>query len=94
MTSDKITAQIGTLYQRIAVAKCPAVPDRMIQTSHPAMAAVAVAMSEKARRAQAVRFLNQMIKLIAASVRHAEAIPDQMTVTRLMMESIFAKKAA
>ena len=55
-----------------------------IHNSHPATAAVATAVREKSRLAHAVRFLHQISKCIAASVRHADATMDQMTVTQLM----------
>jgi hypothetical protein len=49
------------------------------------MAAVATAVTAKSRLAQAVRFLPQIRKCIAASVRHADAIMDQTIVTQLML---------
>jgi hypothetical protein len=45
---------------------------------------VEVAVREKNRLAQAVRFLHQTRKLIPASVRHADAFMDQIMVTQLI----------
>ncbi len=50
------------------------------------MAAVATAVREKSRLAHAVRCLHQTSRCIAASVRHAVATMDQMTVTQLMRQ--------
>ena len=48
------------------------------------MADVAVAVSAMSRLAHAVRFLSQTSICIAARVRHADAIMDQMMVTQFM----------
>jgi len=74
-------AQIGTWSQRSAVAYSAGVSARIIQYSQPARAAVANADREKSRLAHAARFMDQISKCIAASVRHADATMDQMIVT-------------
>ena len=57
---------------------------RINNNSHPAKAAVAAAVRAKSRLVHAVRFLHQISKCIAASVRHADATMDQMIVIQLM----------
>ena len=49
-----------------------------------AQAPVRAAVREKSRLAHAVRCLHHTSKYTAASVRHADAIMDQMMVTQLM----------
>src|SRR6202142_30168 len=53
-------------------------------SSNPARAAVAMANAANRRLAQASRCLYQTKPCISASVRHAEAVMDQMTVTQLI----------
>jgi hypothetical protein len=48
------------------------------------MAAVAAAVSAMSILAHAVRFLSQTSRCIAARVRQADAIMDQMMVTKFM----------
>ena len=67
----------------------PGVSARIIQNSHPAKTAVATAVREKSKLAQAVRCLHHTSKYTAASVRHADAIMDQMMVTQLMESDSF-----
>jgi hypothetical protein len=62
----------------------PGVSARIFQNSQNAKPAVATAVRAKSRSAQAVRFLHQTGKCIAAIVRHADATMDQMRVTQLM----------
>jgi hypothetical protein len=54
---------------------------RRLATGRPAPP---TAVSEKSRLAHAVRFLHHTSRFTAASVRHADATMDQMTVTLLM----------
>jgi len=49
------------------------------------MAAVAAAIRANSKSAHAARFLLQIARWIAASVRHADATIDQMTVTQLIL---------
>jgi hypothetical protein len=66
------------------VANSAGVSARIINNSQNAKAVVDVAVREKSRLAQAVRFLHQTRKLIPASVRHADALMDQMIVITLI----------
>jgi len=58
---------------------------RIIRNSHHAKAAVPIARRENRTFAQALRSRHQTRTLIAASVRHAEALIDQMIVMRLIL---------
>jgi hypothetical protein len=75
---------MGTWSQRSAVANCAGVSARIIQNSQPAVPAVANIDREKSRLFHDARFLHQIRKCIAASVKHADATMDQMMVTQLM----------
>ena len=66
------------------MANCPVVSARIINNSPNAKATVPTAVGEKSRLVHAARFLHQISKCTAASVRHADATMDQMMVTQFM----------
>ena len=67
-----------------ALAISAGLPDRIIHNSQAAKAAVETAVNANARFAQAFRCRHQISTCNKASVRHADAVMDQMTVTQLM----------
>ena len=76
--------KIGTWSQRRAMPNCAGVCARIIQTSIPAVTAVASASWENRRLAQAERLFHHTSTCTAASVRHADASIDQITVIQLI----------
>ena len=63
---------------------CPVVAARIRYNSPNARAVVAAAAREKSKWDHSVCWRHQTSKCINASVRHAEAVMDQMTVTQLI----------
>ena len=87
-TSETTTIQTGRFPHQRARLNSAGVSAIIADSSQNARPAVPAALTEMSRLAKDVRFRNQTSKFIAARVRHADAIMDQIMVTKFIVRLI------
>ncbi len=78
---------VGTCIQRTNSSYCSTVLAFVIHNSNAEIAAAATALQENSKCTQLSRSLHQTRPYNAASVKHAAAFIDQMTVIQLMVQT-------